>query len=287
MEGKIEELMNMCFYTNEIDELTNKTNDTKASIPSGWKLLEIKNDQKSGFVAAVYKKNGTVSIVIKGSDFAHFKSGVKDYFGTNMPFVLGKQPIQYEPARDFYNSIKQKYGKNNKIMIIGSSLGGGLAQYLGAKGDCKDKIITFSAVGAFKTAKKENPFLNKIDGSNIYNFVVDNDPIANLVGQYGNVKFISSPGNSNESALHKKIRGLWNWKDAHCVGTVKKYTPKEILNASVDEMDKVFSVNKTKKLDLLESQPVKLNNFNPILKNNPVKSLKSSQLGNSCPFKVY
>ncbi|MEI7474542.1 MAG: hypothetical protein WCK67_07145 [bacterium] len=280
MEGKIEDLMNMCFYTNEIDEITSMPNDTKAKIPVDWNLMEIENDKKSGFVGAVYKKNDSVAIVIKGSDFVHLISGIKDYVGTNLAFVLGKQPIQYEPAKNFYNSIKQKYGKDNKIMLVGSSLGGGLAQYLGAMDVCKDKIITFSPVGTGRSVKKDlNNNVNK-DFSNIYNFVVDKDFVANFVPQNGNVHYIIGPEHPNESTWHRKLRSMVDWSEYHRVSMIKDYTPKEVLNSSVDNIDKVFDKKTPSKLDIFDlpkNAPFKV--FQ--LPTNPVKTINKPQVYNN------
>lgn len=273
MTTKIYDLINMCHYVNGEHIKNGKLlPNTNCPIPDGWQIVDRVIDKKSGFLAYAFKKDDTVAIAISGTDFSSFGSWYKDWFGNNMAFFLGFKPTQLNPAEQLYNKVVEKYGHYNKIIVTGSSLGGGVAELIGIDA-CrnKDKIVTFNPVGCFRAVKrftKGKPPDNNF--SNIYNVVVKNDLVANLFKHYGNALYIDGPISctKNKNLLQKLkslIKTIKNpFGNTHCVGDIKKFAPKELMDTKMDNINKLFNV-KTNNLDITEKLSPTFDIFNSII----------------------
>jgi hypothetical protein len=89
------------------------------------KDLAIFAANKSDFSAGVFEDpaSNTVYIAFRGSD------SEKDFKGTNLPAILGKETTQYHLAAAIGREANDKFAKQGKkVVFVGHSLGGGLAQ---------------------------------------------------------------------------------------------------------------------------------------------------------------
>ncbi len=98
------------------------------------------------FTCAAYKNNNKIIISFRGTD------NFMDLLGADADIALGNIPsVDYVYAREFYLKIKQQY-PNAEIEFTGHSLGGAIAQLLGAK--YGNKTITFNAPGMLNLLNK-------------------------------------------------------------------------------------------------------------------------------------
>ena len=196
-------------------EITYNVNDIKNNriipdIPEGWQAIDINfinperfqiinfidenNNQfsaysnKTGFGASVYaqEKNGEVDVVIS---YASAQGADPSDKGNMIEILLQQIPKQYDDALNFYENVKQSvaseyYGKKVNISITGWSLGGGLAQLVGAKTGAK--TTTFAAPG-MQYALDDLKLDTNIGKYNyIDNYSVMNDSVGNYGKKVGN-----------------------------------------------------------------------------------------------------
>ncbi|MBQ3640359.1 hypothetical protein II906_00260 [bacterium] len=137
----------------------------------GFKPFYTNTNSKTGFYGRAYinPKTKTVVIGYKGTDTLDI---TKDWGQNNLPMkFLKKVPIQFQDAENFYFEVRDKLGsdiKNYKIDFAGYSLGGSLAQLMGAK--YGNDTVTFNAFG---TKQLKNIMVNFTD--NIINYGNMND----------------------------------------------------------------------------------------------------------------
>ena len=119
-------------------------------------------NHKTGFYGRAYinNKEKTIVIAYKGTDIG---SSI-DWLGNNIPMKLtNKKPMQFEDAEQFYFDVREKLikqGKNYKIDFAGYSLGGTLAQLMGAK--YGNETVTFNAFGIGQMKNAEINYKNNI-----------------------------------------------------------------------------------------------------------------------------
>ena len=156
-------------------------NEQKREIKKRYKTEVFDNNYSSGLKYAVYvnqNKPNEVILAFAGTDINTGKRNtIKDVFND---FQMGAShlPSQFKDAIPVYVKIKQKY-PNAKITITGHSLGGSLAQLVGAA--TGEKTVTFNPYGTkniFKHLDKFGVNENK-DYSNITNYKTSNDLIFN------------------------------------------------------------------------------------------------------------
>lgn len=176
----------------------------------------------TGFAAIAYRNPSTNEVVIayRGTN----STELVDWTKNNLNIGMGEVPVQYTEASHFYNLVAEKYGKDN-ITVIGHSLGGALAQLIGAEYNVN--TITFNAPGVLHLLKNINPnlSLNKSDYTNITNYNLAND-VLNILNvafgyeQLGN-SFIIPADNKNPMDAHldydalksSNYIGLEQWKN--------------------------------------------------------------------------
>ena len=96
----------------------------------------------TGFAATAYRNEDTNEVIIayRGTNSKELVDWVKN----NWSIGINEYPVQYTEANHFYNLIAKEYGKEN-VTVIGHSLGGALAQLVGAENNVK--AVTFNAPG--------------------------------------------------------------------------------------------------------------------------------------------
>ncbi|MEI7474198.1 MAG: Mbeg1-like protein [bacterium] len=270
MQGTIEDLVNMCYFLNG----ENGKESKHGQPPQGWEIVDKLIDNKSGFLGYTFKKDNNVVVCYKGTDF----NSAADWFGSDLSFLLGRKPPQYTFAKQLYLKAKEKFGKDNEIMVSGTSLGGGLAELLGTD-VCKDKVITFNPVGTHRVNKAPN---NNQENSHIFNIVIKTDVVGNLFKHHGNVLYVDGPVPINNKKTHhhpvKPHHGLKNrLVDSHLVGNFKNFVPKNILKTPIDTINILFNV---KRLDIIDKSPFQYNTF-------PQKTIIQKPLTNNPLLNVY
>ena len=116
-----------------------------------------KNDE-SGFVGNLFENTQTGELVVAyrgterpglGENVSDFNAFMKDV-GTDISLMTCDFDMQFEYAWEFYKAVKKQYPKR-KIVIVGQSLGGALAQIVAAKeytvNRKKVETYTFNAPG--------------------------------------------------------------------------------------------------------------------------------------------
>jgi hypothetical protein len=114
----------------------------------GYKPFYTDANPKTGYYGRAYinQKTKTIIIAYKGSD----PVSKKDWIDNNLSMkVLNKTPKQFSDAEKFYYDVRNKLGnniKNYKINFVGYSMGGTLAELMGAK--YGNETVTFNSYGA-------------------------------------------------------------------------------------------------------------------------------------------
>ena len=119
------------------------------TIPKEYKIIGTDDYQINGMFACVLKKEKTNQIIIayRGTE----KTSLKD-IGTDAMMGIKQMPAQAERALRVFNIVKQKY-PDAEIILTGHSLGGSLAQIVGALNEVE--TVTFNAYGTKNLFKPE------------------------------------------------------------------------------------------------------------------------------------
>ncbi|MBM4053643.1 MAG: DUF2974 domain-containing protein [Planctomycetes bacterium] len=158
------EVADMAALSDAVYDIDKK--DFKA--PAGYELLE---DDKikigtDGFQAAAFRNTTTGQIIISYRGTDDLKDAVAD-IQLGLDIKNSNYDSQIKQSFDFYNSVTQEFGKD-KISLTGHSLGGNLAQIVGAKNQVETN--TFNAPGVTEstiekwvgTIRQSLPIMNHI-----------------------------------------------------------------------------------------------------------------------------
>lgn len=164
---------------NELEVLSKSVyGGSNVSIPSGWTQLDIDAYglyyiDSTGFKAAIYRNASTNEIVIS-------ICGTNDLLdiANDIAILHGQIFNQKASVLNFYTDIIEGYVlkayPTATISITGHSLGGALADYLGAKTELA--TTTFNAPGVNYLLSGESGYTT----SNITNYVMANDIVGTL-----------------------------------------------------------------------------------------------------------
>lgn len=144
-------------------------NQDNKSYQTDYKFLEssANKDSAEGFFGAAFAKDNEVVIAFRGtnpllsdlngeSTIKGFQQTFRDLeddwsFLSNRWGISDKPMPQYKEALNFSTAIQQRYGLDQKMIITGHSLGGGIAQLVGIK--LGYKVISFDSPGALSIAR--------------------------------------------------------------------------------------------------------------------------------------
>lgn len=188
----------------------------KKSKPDNMDYLYSKDNAKTGFSAVVYRDGNNVVISFRGTDTKPLKEGGKDF---DDDYTMAKQylPQQYEDAKALLREIESNPDlRNCNITLTGHSLGGSLAQMLGALYGYK--TVTFNAYGTKDILDNYNL---KYNDKNIINYSNKQDPItmSNSKNQIGTVYEMES------------VDGVKGFPDSHMLENQKPILEQSMLVA--------------------------------------------------------
>lgn len=121
-------------------EIYNK--NSKETEIAGFKKREWYANKKTGFYSQLYVNEKAKEIII-AYEGTNILSG-KDIANDIQMYNKKEKPLQFKDAEIMYKNVMQKYPKYS-ITFTGHSLGGSIAQLMGAK--YKHQTVTFNAYG--------------------------------------------------------------------------------------------------------------------------------------------
>ena len=115
----------------------------KFKISSKLEYLEDTYDEKTGTSATAFRDKDTGEIILSYTG-TNLESGLKEFYKdvikTDVGEIgFGSGSTHYEPAYEFYEKIREKYGDN--IILTGHSLGGNIAQRVALQYNVQKTII--------------------------------------------------------------------------------------------------------------------------------------------------
>lgn len=191
----------------------------------------------SGFDGAVYlnKTNGQLVVAFRGTEFTADERGYRDAIKNDvLGFGYNQEPKQYKDAKTLldwaitelnkgkYSFDGQEYNLSN-LIITGHSLGGGLAQLIGAQEAYKQyEVHTFNAIGVAQMVdnlSKQDGFNFSGDYSNITNHVISRDFVSTIYDHLGKVE-IYKPSSENRLTTSDYIPFNFSKKGNGILGTI-------------------------------------------------------------------
>ena len=219
--------------------------ENKPQIINNWKYFKSWYDS-NGFYSEVYKNENNIIIVFKGTDVKKgIKEGVKDML-SNTQMGAKYLPNQIKNARQIYDIYTRDFPDAN-IILTGHSLGGSIAQALGAETGAE--TVTFSAYGIADIHSPTFKYSN-----NITNYGNAQDPVfvGNIDAHIGKTVVLNTKIDSNKVTKNNKEFYSYNFNPHYIqnLGDLSKGVEykKEIFE---DENAPLFKLG------------VKYNNYNP------------------------
>ena len=158
------------------DWLQPKQDDTGAAVgalkQAGWRQIDVRRDSTCGFYAAVYQKGNRTVLAFRGTEGM---GDAKDRH-TDEANALGLATRQYRQAGAYARDMKLKYG--DSLVLIGHSLGGGLAQYASAQTGLE--TITFNTAAVAKGPLAEACRQSTCKPEKVRNYVHRSDILGNV-----------------------------------------------------------------------------------------------------------
>lgn len=178
------------------------------SAPAGWTQISYQAPTSTGFSATAYQTT-TGEIVIAYAGTQSSGAGFSNDAVNDIEMLLDETPGQYNEALAFYNSVKSA-NSAAAITLTGQSLGGSLAQLVGAE----TGVNTFSYNSVGVEGLLDDCGITNTDFTKITNYSLGND-IANIgnislgLNQIGTTYIIPSSGKDPINA-HNDFLSLEN-----------------------------------------------------------------------------
>lgn len=171
----------------------------KNKMPNGYNLVGI-SSYDNGFYACVLKKENNIIIAYRGSN------DLQDWLGSNKNMLLSIKPDQVNNALKLYDQIHYEY-PNCNIELTGHSLGGSLAQVVGATRNVI--TVTFNAHGTKDFLKK---YVVRIFEDKITNYCNPKDWITtrNAKNHIGKCYEVNSKSDTNNPHKIENMQPLEN-----------------------------------------------------------------------------
>ncbi|GBG14818.1 uncharacterized protein NMK_2419 [Novimethylophilus kurashikiensis] len=140
-----------------------------------WTVLKTSDVNLQGFQAAAYQniETGQIIVATRGTEPTS-KMDLYADLQMGMDGVLAGLPNQFVLASNFLSSVEAIAGAN-PISLTGHSLGGSLAEWLGAESHYP--TVTYNAYGIGTILAANLMLPDDSDFSNIVNNVIDKDPV--------------------------------------------------------------------------------------------------------------
>lgn len=104
---------------------------TQFKLPKEYSLIKMKDNDSIGFAYAIYKNNETNTLIIsfRGTE------GLKDWWYGNL------LASQNESGLNLFDQLKKEYSSDTKFVVVGHSLGGGIALEVSLKRENVDAYV--------------------------------------------------------------------------------------------------------------------------------------------------
>jgi len=161
---------------------------------SDWRFYQPENTDnkiKEVVFCAVNDKAKQLFIVFKGSEPSIFdiEQFIKDWCVSDLKMLFGQLPLNFDDYFNYVEEIKKTF-PDYEIMMTGHSLGGSVAQLIGAVKENENlHVYTFNAFGTKHLAKclEEKNIEVNCHAENIKNFRVESDIVSNRTEHIGAV----------------------------------------------------------------------------------------------------
>jgi len=157
--------------------------DNSAEVPKDWEIIATRENNATDFAATAFRNTKTDEIVLayRGTDSTW--KNTTDWTQNNLTIAFHHVPNQFDDALSFYNEVAGA-NKDKTISVTGHSLGGILAQLVGA---CTLKdTVTFNSIGVLHLLDDLNiPLEEGLNYSNISNYSLENDILHKVHNKMG------------------------------------------------------------------------------------------------------
>lgn len=198
-----------------------------AEIPEGYSLAESVRDPQTGFYADVLVGEDDVIIAFRGTNNYWPIRGTD--LDDDLAMARSRIPAQTRDALDLYNKVKIEY-PDKKIVLTGHSLGGSLAEIVGALNG--ELAVGFNAYGVRDLFNENTVILE----DNIVNYVNTQDAITVVNGENHIGETYSVPN------IGKGVKGKHDAEGMGELSEREKITTEEIKDIADEKFKKAQEV---------------------------------------------
>ncbi len=203
--------------------------------PKDWIEVGKSEGKNTGFYAETFVRGNDVVISFRGTDVERGnKAKAQDFVLSDIPMGAKLLPAQIVNAQKYYKEIKKQF-PNSNIIFTGHSLGGSVAQILGA--EYGHETVTFNAYGVGDLMGSYH--VKNFD--NITNYGNANDTIfaANAQNHIGNTYVIGDYEDNLDSVYSRTginpDTSLWDYHSLDNMGDLSKALPYKGQNLQTEE----------------------------------------------------